>query len=333
MCPNYLLNLLFFFLFFYHLWGDKIKNKILFLIIITIFVSSLNFAFAEDNSTVIIQSEINTNTSDVIEQIQHTSSVQSIKVNGVVNRVKGGVYYSATFYDITGTLLKNQEIFFAVDSNDLGFPITTDSNGVGLLKVALKNGNHKIISYNYATGENVSDTFKVFDVLTGGKDIKMYYDNGNTYKLRVFDNNGNPVKAGQKVTFNFNGKKSTVKTDKNGYATFKLTQKPGYYPIFAQYNNFQVANMIYIKNVLKLAYSFKNSPVKAVMKVKIKFLGKSKKNKLIKVKFNKKTYKAKTNKKGIATFKVKSPKKIGKYSLTVIYKKNKLSLIYTKYRV
>ena len=220
-----------------------------------------------------------------------------------------------------------------MDSEDLGVPITTDSNGVGLLKVALKNGNHKIISYNYATGENVSDTFKVFDVLTGGKDINMYYDNGNTYKLRVFDNNGNPVKAGQKVTFNFDGKKSIVKTDKNGYATFKLTQKPGYYPILAQYKNFQVANMIYIKNVLKLASSFKNSPVKAVMKVKIKFLGKSKKNKLIKLKFNKKTYKTKTNKKGIATFKVKTPKKIGKYSLTAIYKKNNLSLIYTKYRL
>ena len=56
-------------------------------------------------------------------------------------------------------------------------------------------------------------------------------------------------------------------------------------------------------------------------KAKVKFtlkVGKTAlKKKVVTIKINKKTYKAKTNAKGIVTFKVKLPKKAKKYSYTV----------------
>ena len=88
----------------------------------------------------------------------------------------------------------------------MDYKITTDSSGVALLTILINNGNHKIAAYNPVTGNISSANIKVFDVITGGKNINMYYDDGNTYKVKVFDNTGNPVKAGEKVTFTLNGK-------------------------------------------------------------------------------------------------------------------------------
>ena len=72
---------------------------------------------------------------------------------------------------------------------------------------------------------------------------------------------------------------------------------------------------------------------KKVNKVKVslkKVNGKYLKGKKLKIKFNKKTYKVKTNKKGVATWKVKKSMlkklKVGKkYKYTVTYGKDKLT--------
>ena len=159
----------------------------------------------------------------------------------------------------------------------------------------------------------------------------MYYDGGDTYKIRVYDDNGNPVKAGEKVLFAIGKKTYTKKTDKNGFAKLKITSKPGIYQIGAKYKDFAVANTLTVKQVLKPLTSFKNKQVKSTITFKVKFLGKNKKNKKITVKFNKKTYKSKTNKKGIATFKLKTPKKVGSYKAITSYKKVKLTSLYSKY--
>ena len=51
-------------------------------------------------------------------------------------------------------------------------------------------------------------------------------------------------------------------------------------------------------------------------------LGKGMKNTKVTLKVNKKTYTAKTNKKGVATFKIKKLTKKGKYKATVTFKGN-----------
>jgi hypothetical protein len=336
------------------------KSKLFIFIIVLFFIASLNFAFAVDeNDTQIISDsddavlemdenvdvESTDESQDICEKAiednvvdkKDTSNVitadaPTIKMNGVTKRVNGGIYYQASFYDSSGNPLKNRNVWFTLDNNvDLGYNVITDSNGVALLKAKIANGNYRLNAFNLDTGDKASSYIKVFDVITGGKDISMYYDDGTTYKVRVYDDNGNPVKSGQKVTFTINGKKYVRSTDKNGYAKLKIPSLPGSYVIRATYNDFSVSNNLYVKNVLK----GKTGKVSGKSKVKFKvtFLGKNKKNKLIKVKFNKKTYKAKTNKKGVATFNLKTPKKLGRYSVVVSYKKTKAYYVYTQYRV
>lgn len=267
---------------------------------------------------------------DVLELETDDEPVQTIKMGKVTKRYNGAIEYQATFYDEYGNPLANKDVMFEVDDND-DYVATTDSKGVALLTILINNGNHKIAALNPSTFDISSADIKVFDVLKGGKNIKMYYDGGNTYSVRVYGDDGKPVKAGVKVTFYLGKSKYTRSTDKNGYAKLKITAKPGNYEIGAMYKDFAVLNTVKVKQVLKPLTSFKNRLVKKTIKYKVKFLGKNKKNKIIKVKFNKKTYKAKTNKKGIAVFKLKTPKKVGTYKVVTSYKKAKVTCQYSKY--
>jgi hypothetical protein len=324
-------------------------NRLLVLLISIVFIASINFAFAADENMTQTISEVDDNAIELEETPQETladnsndavvaadnsriisDEVKTIVMGQVTKRYNGAIQYSASFYDLNGNPLKNTQVFFEVDDyND--YQSTTDSNGVALLTVLITKGNHKIAALNPVNNYIDSANIKVFDVITGGKDIKMYYDDGNVYKVRIFDDNGNPVKAGQKVTFTLNGKKYVRSTDKNGYASFKITATPGSYIIYAQYKDFKVGNYVTVKDVLKGKTGKGKVKQNSKIKFKVKFLGKKKKNKLIKVKFNKKTYKARTNKKGIATFKLKNPKKAGKFKVVVMYKKSKDYYTYTQW--
>lgn len=325
------------------------KNKIFILLIATIFIASIGFAFAaDDNSTQIIsevdgynveamdsETFLNNNQEEVTSIENDGSDVLKdaptlIKMGKVTKRYKGAIEYQATFYGTDGNPLKNTKVYFEVDDST-DYESITDSNGVALLTVFINNGNHKIAALSTDPLALEYDNIKVFNVLTGNKNIKMYYDDGSTYKVRVFDDNGNPVKSGQKVTFAIGKKVYYKKTDKNGYAKLKIPSKPGSYAIGARYNDYVVTNTLLVKPVLKPLTSFSGKKVKKTIKYKVKFLGKNKKNKKITVKFNKKTYKAKTNKKGVATFVLKTPKKMGTYKVVTSYKKTKITSVYSKY--
>lgn len=323
------------------------SNKVIIFIIAIVFLLTLNFAFAVDENANQTISEVDETPLELEESTQDTldaaqddvisfetntssSKIKSIEMGKVTKRYNGIIQYKATFYDENGNPLKNTKVLFEVDDyND--YQPTTDSNGVALLTIYIKNGNHKIAALNPQTLATDSANIKVFDVLSGNKDINMYYDGGNTYKVRVFGDNGKPVKAGEKVTFAVGKKTFVKKTDKKGYAKLKITSKPGVYEIGAKYKDFAVKNRLVVNSVLKSLTSFSGRAVKSTIKYKVKFLGKNKKNKKIKVKFNKKTYKAKTNKKGIAVFKLKTPKKVGQYKVVTSYKKTKITALYSKY--
>lgn len=331
-------------------------NKFLIFTIVIIFILSINFSLAADENTTQILSddveeELSLENSEIItsespeniliadekeimsasddSQVLKEGDIQTIKMHGVTNRLNGGIWYKTTFFDAYGKPLQNQKMWFTFDNNvEYGYEVATDSNGVAILKAAVNNGNHKINAFNIITGDIMVDDIKVFNVITGGKNINMYYDDGTTYRVHVFDDNGKPVKAGQKVTFTINNKKYVKKTDKKGYAKLKIPSTPGLYTISVKYKDFQITNELKVKSIfnVKLIKSKDLSKVK----VKVKLLGKNKKKKLVKIKFNKKMYKAKSNKKGVALFKLKTPKKLGSYKLIVSYKKYQNDYTFTR---
>lgn len=306
---------------------------------------------AEDNSTNLTESDnvvesqvsvsnenvMSSGESDNLEFEMPVSDSNHTTVPGkITKRYVNGVEYSATFFDGEGNPLENTIVYCGVNSILYGVNATTGSDGKALFLLPLAKGNYTLYLVNPETGDLISDDINVFDVLTGGKNINVYFNSGKYYSVRVFGDDGNPVGANKKVTFTVNLKKYTVKTDKNGYAKLKLAFQPGTYLVTAQYGSFLVANKVIIKPTLIPLTQFGAKKLSKTFKYKVKLLnnkGKILKNKKIKVKFNKKTYIAKTNKKGIATFTLKTPTKAGKFNVVSTYGKAKATAQLIRYRI
>ena len=135
------------------------------------------------------------------------------------------------------------------------------------------------------------------------------------FRIQVFDRNGNPAGYAD-ITFYINNHEYHKVTDGNGYASLGFKLKPGIYDIFSQYGGVIVKNKITVKTTLITKNLYKK--VKKSAKFKIKVLnskGKAFKKQSVKIKFKGKTYKLKTNKNGIAIFKVPKNLKAGKYTI------------------
>lgn len=168
--------------------------------------------------------------------------------------------------------------------------------------------------------------------ISQNKDINVAYSGKAAYKVLV-TMDGKPV-TGENVIINFNGKNRNVKTDASGYATLNIDThiKPGSYSVKATYNGVNVANKVTVKQIIKASDKKVKKSAKTT-KVKIslsKVDGKYLKGKILKVKFNGKTYNVKTNSKGVSIWKVKKSmlKKLKankKYKYTVSYGRDTLS--------
>ena len=230
--------------------------------------------------------------------------------------------YEIKLLDKKGNPLKDTEIDMVIASKI--YKLTTDKNGTAKLNIDLNTGNYVIKIINYGTGEVKTQNLKVSARISENKDLTMYYGAGKYYTVRVFDDNGN-VARNVKVTFTLNNKQYIKTTDDNGYASIKISLKPGKYTITAEYKGFKVSNKITVKSTIIT----KNIKVKKgkIIKFTAKLLnknGKIIKNKKITFKFKGKTYKIKTNKRGKAILKITKKVKVGKYTITTIYGKLKV---------
>ena len=237
--------------------------------------------------------------------------------------------YSATLYDSNGNLLKNHNVSIVL--NGVNYNLKSDSNGQISLNINLSPATYTAKITNPDTGEVKIQTVNVVKRITQNKDLTMYYGAGKVYKVRVVDDFGNYIK-GLKVTFKISGKNIYAYTDKNGYASIKVTQKPGKYKVTAEYKGYMVSNKITVKSTI-VTKDIKVKKGKTI-KFKAKLLnskGKILKNKKIKFRFKGKNYKVKTNKKGIALLKITKKYKKGTYTISSKYGKltvkNKIRII------
>ena len=140
------------------------------------------------------------------------------------------------------------------------------------------------------------------------KDRSVMYTSGAKYSITVYGVGGALAKNVQ-VVIKINGKKvATVKTNSKGVATYKIVQKPGTYKITAQALGKTLTKKLTVKHVVKLPkVKVKRSAKKLIIKVTLnKVNGKYLKGKKVTLKFKGKKYVAKTNKKGVAKFTIKS---------------------------
>ncbi|WP_405305551.1 Ig-like domain repeat protein [Methanobrevibacter sp.] len=214
-------------------------------------------------------------------------------------------------------------------------------NGVANVKVPeLTEGNYNFtITYS---GDNKYSSFsrtnsisvtKIIPTTVTSSAITTAYNGGKYLVATLKDINGKPI-VGVQVTINLNGVKYLT-TDKNGQVKLSTNGlAPNTYTAtitFAGNTNYAKSTTtakVTVKKATPKLTANKKTFKKSVKTKKYTVTLKDNQNKAMKnikvtIKVNKKTYTAKTNAKGKATFKIKKLTKKGKYNVAVTYKGNK----------
>ena len=160
----------------------------------------------------------------------------------------------------------------------------------------------------YETEDYYADDFEieVINPITA-KDTTVIYSASGKYQANIKDINGNAVTSGKVTFYILDGKKQILKKEadiKNGVATlsYKITQGVKTYKIKTAYNKASVTKKLTVKHVVSLkTVKVKKSAKKVTVQANLaKVNGKYLAKKTVTFKFNGKTYKAKTNSKGVA---------------------------------
>lgn len=239
---------------------------------------------------------------------------------------------------------KTAEIIFTLPTNMNGYVFvdvegrnyySKISGGKAVFKIDALSFGKKTLYYSYdgdenylSIGSSVTIDVRHFATLSGNRDVVMSYNDGSSYRVQLSKTDGtSPI--GEIVTVNIDGKSHKVSVDKGGWASFKISLKPGSYLITANYNGFKVSNKVNVKSILKLnTLKIRKSSKKVVIKATlVKVNGKYLKGKKVTFKFNGKKYSAKTNNKGVVKVSLKKSAvkklKINKrYSIQVSYLKD-----------
>jgi len=247
-----------------------------------------------------------------------------------------GYDYQAKFYDDNGNILANTPVKFTVNNKE--FTVTTDNNGVATLNVGLGNGTYQITSTNPKTGEKTTNKL----VIDGGlrKAVIAASKVSTSYKvtkklvIKLKDVLDNPI-SGASLTITIKGKNYIVSTDAKGQAKFDVSKlKPKKYTASISYSG----NAKYSAATHKVAVEVKKAKLKlkASKKTykadektkKYKITLKTKNKKAVKkakltLKIDGKKFTAKTNKKGVATFKITKFTKTGTFKTAIKFKGSK----------
>lgn len=171
----------------------------------------------------------------------------------------------------------------------------------------------------------------IYTVLDASSMIKVYGDSRKSL-ITLKDKNGKSI-SNAKITVLIGGKKIILTTNSKGQAKLSVNIAPKTYTVKVSYGG--SAN--YLKSSATMAITIKkaSSKIKAAkktfkLKVKTKKytitlrnqFGKAIKKAKVKLKINGKTYSAKTNSKGKATFKITKLKKKGTFKATIKFAGN-----------
>lgn len=194
-------------------------------------------------------------------------------------------------------------VVFYIDDEEYNVTI---KNGVAKYSFKnLKSGKHIVYLEYYgdngftATDENLITIYKPTVKIVSSS----IYTNKLNVKIKVTDHNKKTIKN-VKVTFKINGKIIKTKTDSKGIALIKssIKLKAKKYTVTVICKSAKVSKKIKVKHSLYLkSVQIRKSSKKLTLKAVLKGKGKT-----VTFKFNGKTFKAKTNSKGVAEVTVKS---------------------------
>lgn len=249
-------------------------------------------------------------------------SLDSSQSNGVItltatltpSTVSGNVVFSVNGEDKNVTISNGKAVLTLKDWDAGNYTVTARYNGDSNLNPSASNS----VSFNVV---------EIYPILTAKSLTKIY---GNADKLIVYlrDSNGNAL-ANVRVSVNINNRIFTIVTNNDGQAAMAINLAPGSYSAKISYPG---AKDITARIIVKKATP-KLTAVGKVFKQKDRYKkynvilktnrNVAMKNTLVFIKFGKVVYNARTNAKGIATFKLTKLTKKGNFIGTVKFAGNK----------
>ncbi len=219
-----------------------------------------------------------------------------------------------------------------ININDKDYFTTTDNNGEATLPIDLLPGKYaakiefgedEIYLSSFAGAEISVD--KV-DTTLSANNVNMIYDDSKNLVVTLTDSKGNAL-FGKSVTIHLNDDVYTKKTNAKGQAVLRVDEPARKYNAKISFTGDDIykssshtSKVTVNKAASKITASAKAFKAKSKSKkltVTLKNKNRVMKNVIVKLTVNKKTYKVKTNSKGVAVFAIKLTKK-GKYN--AVYK-------------
>ena len=240
----------------------------------------------------------------------------------------------------TGKTLPNVYILLQVYTSSKkvsNFLVKTDSKGVARFSTGLTVGKHKVIMTVFDNYYNSSSITRYVTVkkTTGqfsAPKVSTYYKSGKVFKIKLTNTKNKALMYGASVNIKVFISKNryynlTGTTNANGLVQFKITFKPGTYKVVVNsadkgYTAKEVISQIKVsKSPIKMAPTALKVKRYGYFKVKVTSTKSKKVLSGVKVKVRVytgrkyKTYTIKTNKKGIASLKIKQ--KVGKHKIVL----------------
>ena len=242
-----------------------------------------------------------------------------------VTYVKGGRIV-LELDDLAGSGIEGEKITYSInggsditDETDMyGHVYINGLSGEVKLKAKFK-GSDKYSECDLTTTIQVSPVQTATSIAAGSLTVNVISAKGTSYKFTLKDATGKAI-ADKQVSITFDGKIYTATSNTNGIVSFALpAAAAGKYAVTMAFSgdstykgSVATSTISIVKQATKLTVAkktFKKKATKKVTAVLKENTGKVLSGKKVTMKVNGKTYTAKTNSKGVATFKVKLTKK------------------------
>ena len=254
------------------------------------------------------------------EDLSDTHRVAVLKVYTIpdLNIADDLVKYYGDDTPYTANVQPGDKVTFEI--NGITATVIADENGTAKLGIDLKPDTYYIkVNYNgtkYPFNVIIKSTIASQDVTRG-------YNSNYDHQIQLFDKKGNALNN-TAVSVTVNDKTSKYTTDNNGFITIEFTKLTTNQKISIVNPSTSETGANTIKVVSRFSgnsninmYYFDGSSYKfKVYGDDGKLVGA---NKVVSVKLNKKTYKVKTNNKGVASLKIPNTVKPGTYTITATY--------------